>query len=80
MSIFMETYPFVLLGKRPIQIWDWESNLWEFVLEFFLETASCPGIASPPGLRYLIPNGMRTPSSAGGVNPSPAERGAEVGA
>lgn len=79
MSVFMENYPFVLLGKQPIQIWIWESKLWDRVREFCLKRASCRRVASPPGLRYPIRNGMRTPTSAGGVNPSPAERGAEVG-
>ena len=79
MSIFMENYPFVLLGKQPIQMWICESKRWERVLEFFLKIVSCRRVASPPGLRYLICKGMRTPGSARGVNPSPAKHHAEVG-
>lgn len=69
MSIFMENNPFVLLGKQPIHIWDWKSNLCQ-ISNFSLDIS--PGVTSPPRLRYLTRDGMWTPSSAGGVNPSPA--------
>jgi len=42
----MENYAFLLLQKQPIQMWDWESNLWECILETFLMTALCPKVTS----------------------------------